>query len=260
MGITVSSSVRADTDGAVEVVMHKDERDLLEVLKFELEFLEKGGYGRSPREPWRPRYIFEDSPTCMNYDCKESPEPCSSCVLTQLVPPELRDEKIPCRHIPLNALGENLDSLYRYDDQPEIEQTMESWLRATISKLEAARTQARSDAHSQPAPGGAAMKATPLYQQLHPKCANPACATAFHWLGGGKFFRFQDAPGQGRPDPAAEESASDMHRVKHFWLCERCSHIFTLAFEKESGVLLKLLWPELPVAAEQKELPAAYHN
>ena len=31
--------------------MQKDERDLLEVLKFELEFLEQGGYGRSPRTP-----------------------------------------------------------------------------------------------------------------------------------------------------------------------------------------------------------------
>ncbi len=37
--------------------MQKDERDLLEVLKFELEFLEKGGYGRSPKMSWRPQYI-----------------------------------------------------------------------------------------------------------------------------------------------------------------------------------------------------------
>jgi hypothetical protein len=29
---------------------------------------------------------------------------------------------------------------------------------------------------------------TPLYQKQHPKCANPACPTAFHWTGGGKFF------------------------------------------------------------------------
>ena len=41
--------------------MQKDERDLLDVLKFELQFLEDGGYGRSARTPWRPQYIFEDS-------------------------------------------------------------------------------------------------------------------------------------------------------------------------------------------------------
>ena len=177
--------------------MHKDERDLLDVLKFELVFLEKGGYGRSPREPWRPRYIFEDSPSCMNYDCKDNPEPCSHCVLTQLAPPDLRNEKIPCRHIPLDALGENLDSLYRYDDQRELEEIVENWLRATIAKLEAARRVLESDGHMPPpAPSGEAMNCTPLFHQQHPKCANPACSAAFHWLGGGKFFRFHDSPAQ----------------------------------------------------------------
>ena len=112
--------------------MQKDERDLLEVLKFELQFLEKGGYGRSPREPWRPRFIFEDSPTCMNYDSKQNPDPCVECVLMHLVPLDIRSEKLPCRHIPLNSSGETLDSLYRYGNEREIEETVENWLRATI--------------------------------------------------------------------------------------------------------------------------------
>src|SRR6202165_1973168 len=121
--------------------MQKDERDLLEVLKFELQFLEDGGYGRSPRTPWRPQYIFEDSLTCMNYDSKENPGPCSDCVLMQLVPPERRSEKIPCRHIPFNVSGsgETLDSLYRCSDQNEIEETVGGWLRATIQHLEEER-------------------------------------------------------------------------------------------------------------------------
>ncbi len=34
--------------------MPKDDRDVLEVLKFELDFIEKGGYGRSVRTPWLP--------------------------------------------------------------------------------------------------------------------------------------------------------------------------------------------------------------
>ena len=60
--------------------MQKDERDLLDVLKFELDFLEKGGYSPSPREPRKMHFIFEDSPTCMNYDSKDNPGPCSDCV------------------------------------------------------------------------------------------------------------------------------------------------------------------------------------
>jgi hypothetical protein len=67
--------------------MQKDERDLLEVLKFELKFLEDGGYGRSPSARWRPQLVFENSPTCMNFNSDEQ-GPCGDCVLIQLVPPE----------------------------------------------------------------------------------------------------------------------------------------------------------------------------
>src|SRR6202795_2839468 len=97
--------------------MQKDERDLLEVLRFELQFLEDGGYESSPRTPWRPQYIFDDSLTCMNYDSKENCSPCSDCVLMHLVPPERRSEKIPCRHIPFNVSSAPLDSLLRYSDK-----------------------------------------------------------------------------------------------------------------------------------------------
>jgi hypothetical protein len=55
--------------------MQKNERNLLEVLKSEREFLEQGGYSRSPRNSWRPHYVFEDSLSCMNYDSKGSPGP-----------------------------------------------------------------------------------------------------------------------------------------------------------------------------------------
>ena len=34
--------------GQQEAAMANDDRDILDVLKFELQFLEKGGYGRSP--------------------------------------------------------------------------------------------------------------------------------------------------------------------------------------------------------------------
>ena len=116
--------------------MPTDERDLLGLLKFELAFLQEGGYGRSPRTPQKPQYIFEDSLTCMNYDSKQNPGPCSDCVLMNLVPPERRSEKIPCRHIPLNVSGETLDSLYQHSNQNEIEDTVGEWLRNVIQRLE----------------------------------------------------------------------------------------------------------------------------
>ena len=158
--------------------MQQDERDLLEVLKCELQFLERGGYGCSRRTPWRPQYIFEDSVTCMNYDSKENPGPCSDCVLIQLVPPECRSEKIPCRHIPFNVSGDTLDSLYRYSDQNEIEETVGGWLRVTIQCLQEEWMAARQAHSKQPTPSRGTLNGTPRYQKQHPKCANPASPTA----------------------------------------------------------------------------------
>jgi hypothetical protein len=237
--------------------MQKDERDLLEVLKFELEFLEQGGYGRSPRSPWRPQYIFEDSPTCMNYDSKENPGPCSDCVLMHLVPPERRSEKIPCRHIPFNVSGETLDSLYRYSDQHEIEETVRGWLRANIRRLEEERAAPRQAHSKQPTPGGGTLRGIPLYQKQHPKCANPACPTAFHWTGGGKFFRFRPDPVSASGSNLTTDTPLGIHGVRHYWLCERCSHVFTLAYEEGCGVVLKTLWSELPATEAHNELSAA---
>lgn len=234
--------------------MQKDERDLLEVLKFELQFLQDGGYGRSPRTPWRPQYIFEDSLTCMNYDSKENPGPCSDCVLMQLVPPERRSEKIPCRHIPFNTSGESLHSLYRCSNQQETEEAVGAWLRSTIQRLEEERTAARQ---CHPSDGGGTLRGTPLFQKQHPKCANPACPTAFHWTGGGKFFRFHPDPVSATGSNPTVDSPGGIHGVRHYWLCERCSHVFTLVHEEEYGVVLKVLWPELPGAETHKELSAA---
>jgi hypothetical protein len=237
--------------------MQKDERDLLEVLKFELEFLEQGGYGRSPRTPWRPQYIFEDSLTCMNYDSKDNPGPCSDCVLMHLVPPGRRFEKIPCRHIPFNTSGETLDSLYRYGNQQETEETVGAWLRATIQRLEEERAAARQAHSKQPPTGGGTVRGTPLYQKQHPKCANPACPTAFHWTGGGKFFRFRPDPVSGSEGNSTTDSPRGIHGVRHYWLCERCSHVFTLVYEEGYGIVLKVLWSELSAGETHKELSAA---
>ncbi len=118
--------------------MAKDNRDLLEVLKFELEFLEQGGYGRLPREAWRSRLIFEDSPTCPNFNSRDQ-VPCDECVLAPLFPEQAREENVPCDHIPITLAGDTLESLYRTGTQREIEDVLGAWLRKTIKRLEAER-------------------------------------------------------------------------------------------------------------------------
>lgn len=116
--------------------MPRDDRNTLEVLKAELNFVTKGGYGRSPREPWRAQLAFEDSPTCMNYDTKESPAPCAKCLLMEFVPADKHGEKVPCRHIPLTSYGDTLMHLYRGGTEQEIEEALASWLKKEIAKLE----------------------------------------------------------------------------------------------------------------------------
>lgn len=116
--------------------MPQDDRDTLEVLKAELNFVTKGGYGRSPREPWKAVLPLEDSPTCMNYDSKESPAPCAECLLMQFVPPDKLGEKVPCRHIRVTPAGESLLELYRYGTEQEVEEALANWLKREIAKLE----------------------------------------------------------------------------------------------------------------------------
>jgi hypothetical protein len=121
----------------------EDDRDVLEMLKFELRFLEDGGYGQSPHAALRASLIFEDSLTCMNFNSQDR-TPCSACFLMQFVPPSRASEQIPCRHIPLNSDSETLASLYESATQLKIEEALGNWLRATIHRLERERPAANS--------------------------------------------------------------------------------------------------------------------
>lgn len=119
--------------------MSHDNRDALEVLKAELDFIEKGGYGRSVKTPWQPTSIFQDSPSCLNFAQPERLHPCEECLLIDFVPAEARQEDVPCHHIPMTARGETIDELEWNENQANLEETMKNWLRGAITKLEKAR-------------------------------------------------------------------------------------------------------------------------
>jgi hypothetical protein len=116
--------------------MTKDTRDVLDGLKAELQFLEKGGYRHTARADWRPQFIFQDSPTCLNFDTTQPPKPCSDCTLTQFIPEDRRDKKVPCRYIPLSENGETIDSFYRAGTQEDLETAVTQWLKSTITRPE----------------------------------------------------------------------------------------------------------------------------
>ena len=98
--------------------------------------MENGGYRRSERSPWRPPYVFEESPSCPNYSDRSRPHRCIDCWLMEFVPSELWEEQAPCRFVQLTPEGVTIDSLYRYGSTAETEQTLSRWLRKRISEME----------------------------------------------------------------------------------------------------------------------------
>ena len=120
--------------------MEKDDRDILNLLQDELDFIEKGGYGRSVRTPWKPRSAFQDSLTCINYADPSHTYPCESCHLIDFVSPELRETTVPCHHIALNAAGETIEDLEGKDNQWKTEEALKNWLKEQIKRIQAQRS------------------------------------------------------------------------------------------------------------------------
>ena len=119
--------------------MSQDGRDVLEVLKFELSFLQDGGYGRSPHAPWRAPAVFEDSPICPNFCDPARPHPFESCLLEQFVPASHRTDAVPCRFIQLTKEGQSVEDFYRTGTQEDMEEALAGWLRAQIERIEQER-------------------------------------------------------------------------------------------------------------------------
>ena len=117
--------------------MTKDARDMLELLKTELDFIQKGGYGRSVRTPWKPTSPFRDSLTCVNYALPEKAHPCSECHLIEYVPGDKQNEQVPCHFIPLNTAGDTVATLE--ENESKLEETLKEWMRRKISEIEAER-------------------------------------------------------------------------------------------------------------------------
>lgn len=119
--------------------MDKDDRDILDILQDELDFIEKGGYGRSVRTPWKSKSVFQDSLTCINFGDPSRSHPCNECHLIDFVSPEQKATAIPCHQIPLNDAGDTLEDLELKDNQAEMEETVKNWLRKQIKRIQEQR-------------------------------------------------------------------------------------------------------------------------
>jgi len=121
--------------------MNGHQQEVLDALKFELTFLERGGYEPSVREPRKAFSIFQDSPSCPNYAATTKTHACAECFLIDFVPPEKRGEKVPCHQIPLNDRGDTVSSLEGRGEGVEVQRAMRGWLRKTIDAIEKTKTE-----------------------------------------------------------------------------------------------------------------------
>lgn len=118
--------------------MTQDDRDIIEILKHELDFIEKGGYERSLRTPW-PKSVFQDSLSCLNYGYPYRAHPCAECHLLDFVGPEDRSQPVPCHAIPLNEAGDTIEKLELEGDESRMASAVKRWLEAKISQIESER-------------------------------------------------------------------------------------------------------------------------
>src|SRR5580704_536729 len=217
-----------------ELTVTNDRQALLRALRAELAFVESGAYRNPSHAAWRPQFVFQDSPTCLNRNYLEPRKPCSECVLAKLFPLDSRVERVPCRYISLNEAGETIDSLYRTGTQEELEVALVEWLKTTIQRLEREEPKEwRSDEHPviHVQAKFASNQLSAPGQSMLSICANPECLAAF-LSGEGRFFRFRLSHDDGN-------KAANAHAVRHFWLCDKCSQRFTLGFRDGVGVVIK---------------------
>ena len=120
--------------------MTKDNRDILELLKDELVFIEKGGYGRSVRTPWVPKSIFRDSLSCLNYGYPYRAHPCADCRLVDFVSPQDQSRPVPCHFIPLDAAGNTIDDLELNGNESKMTSAVKGWLCGKIDQIETRRS------------------------------------------------------------------------------------------------------------------------
>jgi hypothetical protein len=119
--------------------MAKDDREILDLLKEELDFIQKGGYGRSVHTPWIQPSTFQDSLTCINYGYPYRAHPCNECHLLDFVSPQYKVADVPCHHILLNEAGETIDDLESADNQVMLERKVKNWLCTKIKEIEEER-------------------------------------------------------------------------------------------------------------------------
>lgn len=66
------------------------------------------------------------------------------------------------------------------------------------------------------------------------QCANPSCRRPFHYLRGGRLYRFELRPMKARADGSVIRDRVSVY----FWICERCCNTLSMELDPRRGVVL----------------------
>jgi len=119
--------------------MANHDRDILKLLKEELDSIEKGGYGRSVHTLWKPESTFKDSLTGPKYGYLDRAHPCNESDLFDFVSPEQSGTALPCHNIRLNETGETIKDSEAAHSEAKLEAKLKDWLHTTIKGIEEER-------------------------------------------------------------------------------------------------------------------------
>lgn len=116
--------------------MSQDIHEVLQVLRFELNYLEQGGFERD-RVLLGSESPFRGTFACINFGDPMETHACRECRLSQFVPEDKRTEEFPCHYIQLGTSGETIAELIEKKHPERMVSALEQWLRTTIAELEA---------------------------------------------------------------------------------------------------------------------------
>ena len=111
-----------------------DKHEIIETLRYELNFLEQGGYDHNVTGDGLPS-PFRTGFSCLNYGDPLRRHACHECTLYGFVPEKARTDDVPCHGIELEP-GVSIGQLLRAGDRERLVTLLERWLRDMISRLE----------------------------------------------------------------------------------------------------------------------------
>lgn len=113
--------------------MRRTPQEVLQLLRYELNFIEQGGYQRLGEQA----SPFRDSLSCLNFGDPVGPHACHECILYDFVPERARTEDVPCHFIPLDDNGSTIAALLQqHDHTAQLETILKIWLERAIAQIE----------------------------------------------------------------------------------------------------------------------------